>query len=132
LSGAKDDDLTKTPPVKPEFLVSAMVGVFIVGLVAITMLMGMMKAILHADLGLILAFALLCFLIMLSLEGVFLRLLFRGRRKTDEAGDAVQFKGQATKELDAAQARAMPDPVPSVTEHTTRAFDPIYSERRSK
>jgi uncharacterized protein (DUF983 family) len=132
LSGAKDDDLTKTPQVKPEFLVSAMVGVFIVGLVAITMLMGMMKAILHADLGLILAFALLCFLIMLSLEGVFLRLLFRRRRGTDEASDNVHLKGNATKELDSAHTRAMPEPVPSVTEHTTRAFDPIYTERTSK
>jgi hypothetical protein len=44
----------------------------------------------------------------------------------------VRLKGPATKELDAAHARAMPEHVPSVTEHTTRAFDPIYTERTSK
>ena len=42
------------------------------------------------------------------------------------------LKGQATRELDAAQARVLPEPVPSVTEHTTRAFEPIYNERTSK
>jgi hypothetical protein len=126
------DSVTKSPEVKPELLVSAMAGVFILGLVAITMLMGMMKAILHLEGGVILAFALMCFLIMLSLEGVFLRLLFRRRRGNEEAGSNPVLKGQATKELDAAHARAMPEHVPSVTEHTTRAFDPIYSERRSK
>jgi uncharacterized protein (DUF697 family) len=131
LSGAKGDNVELTE-VKPGLLVSAMAGVFILGLFVITMMMGMMKAILHLEGGLILAFALLCFLIMLSLEGVFVRLLFRRRRGTEEAGDNVRFKGQATKELDAAHARAMPEPVSSVTEHTTRAFDPIYTERTSK
>jgi hypothetical protein len=132
LSGAKDDNLIKSPEVKPELLVSAMAGVFILGLIAITMLVGVMKVILQLEGGLILAFALLCFLIMLSLEGVFLRLLFRGRRGTEEAGDNVRFKGQATKELDAARAGLLPEPVPSVTEHTTRTFDPVYNQRTSK
>jgi uncharacterized protein (DUF983 family) len=131
LSGAKGDNVELTE-VKPGLLVCAMVGLFILGLVAITMLLGMMKAILHLNEGAILAFAVLCFLMMLSLEGVFLRLLFRRKRGTGEAGDSVRLKGQETKELDAAHARAMPEPVSSVTEHTTRAFDPIYSERRSK
>ena len=132
LGGAKGDNLNTSPEVKPELLVSAMAGVFILGLVAIGMLMGIMKAILRLDAGVILGFAVLCFLIMLFLEGVFLRLLFRRKRGTKEAGDIVRLKGPETKELDAAQARVLPEPVPSVTEHTTRAFDPIYSERTSK
>ena len=132
LSGAKIETRIKSPEVKPELLVSAMAGVFILGLVAIGMLMGIMKAILRLDAGVILGFAVLCFLIMLFLEGVFLRLLFRRRRDPEEAGDTVRLKGPATKELDAAQARVLPEPAPSVTEHTTRAFDPIYSERTSK
>jgi hypothetical protein len=41
-------------------------------------------------------------------------------------------KEAATKELDAAQARALPEPVPSVTEHTTRSFEPIYSKRKAE
>lgn len=132
VNGIKSDSISKTPEVRPELLVSAMAGVFILGLVAITMLMGMMKSVLDLPAERVLAFALLPFLIMLLLEGVFLRLLWRRKSGTKEAGDTVQLKGQATKELDAARARALPEHMPSVTEHTTRAFDPIYSDRTSK
>jgi hypothetical protein len=132
LSGAKSDSIIKSPEVRPETLVAAMVFAFVFGLGAITVLMGVMKAVLHFEVGQILAFTLLSFLIMLSLEGVFIRLLLRRKRGAEEAGDSVLLKGQATRELDAAQARVLPEPMPSVTEHTTRAFDPIYPERTSK
>jgi len=133
LSGAKSDSIIKSPEVRPETLVGAMVFAFVFGLGAITVLMGVMKAVLHLELGLILAFALLSFLIMLSLEGVFIRLLLRRNRGAKEADETMLSKGQATRaELDAAQARGLPEQMPSVTEHTTRAFDPIYRERTSK
>ena len=132
LSGARGDGVSETPAVKPEMLVAAMVFVFVFGLGAITILMGVMKAILELGTGQILAFILLSFLIMLSLEGVIIRLLFRRKRVTEETGNTVQLKGQTTKELDAAQARGLPDPMPSVTEHTTRAFEPVYRERTSE
>ena len=132
LSGAKGETRSKSPEVKPELLVSAMVVVFVFGLVAITMLIGVMKSVLHLNEGAILAFTLLSFLIMVFLEGVFIRLLLRRKRGSEEAGNTVLLKGQATKELDAAQARVLPEPVPSVTEHTTRAFEPIHRERKSK
>jgi hypothetical protein len=132
LSGAKGPNAIEPPVVKPETLVAAMVFVFVFGLVAITVLMGVMKAVLNLDAGQILAFTLLSFLIMLSLEGVFIRLLLRRKRGAEEAGDTVPSKGQATKELDAAQARVLPEHVPSVTEQTTRAFEPVYNERTSK
>jgi hypothetical protein len=132
LSGAKSDSLIRSPEVRPETLVAAMVFVFVFGLGAITVLMGVMKAVLHLEVGQILAFTLLSFLIMLSLEGVFIRLLLRRKRGAEEAGDTVLLKRQATRELDAVQAQALPEPIPSVTEHTTRAFDKIYPERTSK
>jgi hypothetical protein len=133
LSGAKSDRIIKSPEVRPETLVGAMVCSFVFGLGAIAVLLGMMKAVLRLENGLILAFALLSFLIMLSLEGVFIRLLLRRNRGAEEAGDTVLLKGQAArKELDAAQARVLAEPIPSVTEHTTRAFDPIYTDRTSK
>lgn len=69
---------------------------------------------------------------MLLLEGVFLRLLFRRKRGTQEAGETALLKGQATKELDPAQARGLPEHVPSVTENTTRALEPVYNEQTSK
>ena len=132
LSGAKSDSIIKSPEVRPETLVGAMVFAFVFGLGAITVLIGVMKAVLHLEVGVILAFTLLSFLIMLSLEGVFIRLLLRRKRGAEEAGDTVRLKGQATRELDASQARVLPEPLPSVTEHTTRAFDPNYLERTSK
>jgi hypothetical protein len=132
LNGAKGDDGAKSPEVKPELLISAMAGVFILGLVGITMLTGVMKAILNLNVGQILPFTLLSFLIMLMIEGVCLRLLFRRRRGPEIAVDTVVLKGQATRELDASQARALPEPVPSVTEHTTRAFERVYDQRTSE
>jgi hypothetical protein len=132
LSSAKRDSIIKSPEVKPETLVGAMVFAFVFGLGAITVLMGVMKAVLRLEVGMVLAFALLSFLIMLSLEGVFIRLLLRRKRGAEEASDTEFLTGQATRELDAAQARVLPEPLPSVTEHTTRAFDPIYPERTSK
>ena len=131
LSSAKSNSIIKSPEVKPESLIAAMVFTFVFGLGAITVLMGVMKAVLHFDYGPIVAFTLLSFLIMLSLEGVFIRLLLRRKRGVEEARDTVP-KGQATRELDAAQARVLPEPRPSVTEHTTRAFDPIYREQNKK
>ena len=132
LSGAKADSINRSPEVRPETLVGAMVFAFVFGLGAITFLIGMMKAVLHLEVGVILGFAVLSFLILLSLEGVFIRLLFRRKRGGDEASDTVLSKQQSTNELDAAHARVLPEPMPSVTEHTTRAFDPIYTDRTSK
>ena len=132
LNVVKGEALSKSSEVKPESLIAAMVVVFVFGLGAITVLMGVMKAVLGLNnLGLILAFTLLSFLIMLSIEGVIVRLLLRRKRGTEDAGDTVLLKRQATKELDAAPARMLPQPVPSVTEHTTRAFEPIYNPRTS-
>jgi hypothetical protein len=132
LNGAKGDSVVTSPEVKPEMLVAAMVFVFVLGLGTITVLMGVMKAVLNFNEGLILALTLLSFLIMLSLEGVIVRLLFRRGRSTEEARNTGPLKGHATKELDAAHARVLPQPVASVTEHTTRAFEPIYREPESK
>jgi hypothetical protein len=132
VSVAKGDKVSKSPEVKPDLLVSAMIVVFVFGLAAITVMMGVMKAVLQLNVGQILAFGLLSFLVMLVLEGVFIRLLFRRKDGAGKAGDAVLMKGQATRELDAAQARELPEPLPSVTENTTRTFDPIFTERTSK
>ncbi len=131
LSGMDAVNDNESSGLKPGLLVSAMVVTFVFGLVAITMLIGVMKSVLDFNAGQILAFTLLSFLMMLSLEGVFLRLLFR-RPSRAESGDTARSKGQATKELDVAHARALPEPVPSVTENTTRTFEPIYHERFPK
>ena len=132
LGGAQGENVTKSSEVRPELLVSAMTGLFILGLAAITVLIGVIKTTLDLPVERVLAVALVPFLLLLLIEGVFIRLLFRRKRGAEATRDTAAVKGQATKELDAIQTRALPEPVPSVTEHTTRAFDPIYTERTSK
>ena len=130
--GAKGESANESADVKPGLLVSAMVATFIFGLISITMFMGVMKTTLDFNAGQVLAFTMLGFLILISLEAIFLRLLFRRRRGSEEAISGQLLKGQTTNDLNAAHARALPEPVPSVTEHTTRTFDQIPSQRTSK
>src|SRR3981081_1643616 len=93
LSGARGDSVIKSPEVRPETLIGAMVFAFVFGLGAITVLMGVMKAVLHLEVALILT--LLSFLIMISLESVFIRLLLGRKRGAEGAVDTVLLKGQA-------------------------------------
>ena len=116
---------------RPELLVAAMVGLFIFGLIAIIMMMGMMKQVMGLTVESALVISLLPFLLLLFLEGIFIKLLFRGRRGTDASTGSLS-RGQSTKELDAAHIRHLPEPASSVTEHTTRAFEPIHTKRRSE
>jgi hypothetical protein len=124
----RGDNIVRSPEVKPELLVSAMAGTFILGLLVITILLGVMKSVLGLPVERVLAFMLLPFLLLLILEGIFIRLLFRQR--AERAGGPQLSNQQATNELDAAQTRVLPEGVPSVTEHTTRAFEPSYNERK--
>lgn len=116
---------SKSSEVKPEALVWGMVAVLVFGFAGIVFLLMAMKMV-GLNVGQILAFMMLSFLLMLLVEGVFIWQFLRRKRGAEETGDT------ATKELYAAQARALPEHMPSVTEHTTRAFEPIYSERKSK
>src|SRR5690348_3814761 len=84
LNAVKGDSLSNSSEVKRELLVSAMVAVFVLGLGAIAVLMGVLKSVLDLHVGQILAFALLSFLIMLLIEGVCIWLLFRGNRRAEE------------------------------------------------
>jgi hypothetical protein len=133
LSGAKADSIIKTTELRAESLIiSAMVGLFVLGLLAISVLMGVMKAVLDLNVGQILGFATLSFLIMLLIEGVLIWRLSRRKRGAEATGDTRLSKEQITKELDAARARELPEPVPSVTEGTTRSLEPAYRERQPR
>jgi len=128
------DSGDKPPDTRPAGLVGGlvtmMVATFVMGLFAITIFMGVMKTVIHLDTGAMLGFTSLSFLIMLMLEGIFIRLLFRPIKHRDsEPRNTFQNNRAATKELEA-QSRLPMEPISSVTEHTTRAFDPIYSERK--
>lgn len=106
LSGAKE--------AKPENLVAAIAAVFILGVGAIIFLMMAMKMVFGPEyLPLVIAFTLLSFLIMLGVEGVFIGMLLRGKKRAKEA----------TKELSEAKARVLPEQAISVTEHTTNLLE---------
>jgi hypothetical protein len=125
----RGESLVKSSEVKPDLLVRAMVVTFMFGLFAITVLMGVMKAILGLPVERVLALSFVPFLLMLIIEGVFVKLLF-SRNQRAEPSTTTASNEQVTNELDAAQTRVLPEARPSVTEHTTRAFDPIYTERK--
>src|SRR6266436_6507575 len=121
------DSGDKPPDTRPAGLVGGlvtmMVATFVMGLFAITIFMGVMKSVLHFEYGPLVAFTTLSFLIMLMLEGIFIRLLFRPFKHRDsEPRNTFQNNRASTKELEA-QSRLPMEPVSSVTEHTTRAFD---------
>jgi hypothetical protein len=115
----------------PNSLLKAIGGVFFVGLAAFVALIALMKDG-AGFIPVVLAAAVLSFALTFVVEAVLLWLLLRGRRVASEAGGNVRPKGQTTKELGEARARELPEPMPSVTEHTTRAFDPVLVERKSK
>jgi hypothetical protein len=131
-SGAKGEGVAKPSVAFSESLIWAIVAVFVVGLGCIIGLMAVMKDY-GFDKGVIIGVTLLIFLLMLAVEGVFIRLLTGHTRGAKEMSDTRRLKEKATQELGvAAQARALREPVPGVTEHTTRTFEPIYVDRKAE
>jgi hypothetical protein len=115
-----------------ESLVWAIVAVSVGGLALIIGLMAVMKHELHFDNQLILLLSLLSFLLLLAAEGVFIWFLFnsvrQARLRERETGDVTKLRGSPTKELDEARERFLNEPALSVTEQTTRTFDPVPRE----
>jgi hypothetical protein len=121
----RESGVTQSSEVKPEALVWGMVAVLVFGFAGIVFLLMAMKMV-GLNVGQILAFMMVSFLMMLLVEGVFIWKFLHRKRGAEE------IENTSTKELHAAQARVLPEHMPSVTEHTTRAFEPIYSERKSE
>jgi hypothetical protein len=131
--GAKDDGAVKSSEVRPEFLVASMVRLFILGLLAIAVLVGVLKAVADFDFPILFVVTTFSFLLMLMVEGVLIGLLLGGRRRVRKAEAAERrLKEKTVRELGEAQARVLPEPLSGITEHTTRSFEPLYSERKSK
>ena len=130
LNEAKDTVGTQPAQIAPESLVWAIVAVFVVGFGCTIGLMAVMKEVVHFNDGLIGAFTLASFLLMLLIECVFVGLLLRRNRTPKEVYDTASLKEHAA--LDAPQARMLAEPAPTVTEHTTRNFEPIYNEQKTE
>lgn len=131
LNETKAERPTKSAEANPQFLLSSMIALFVFGLVAITMLMGVMKVILGLSPERVLHLASLPFVVMLLLEGLCLKQLLRHNRTAKLRSAGPQSKDQTTKELDDARERLLPEPTPSVTDHTTRTLEPVYNQRKS-
>ena len=131
--GARDVGDDDARGLSLDSLVWAVVSLFVAGLGVIIGLMAVMKEVVGFDLSVVLAVTALSFLVLLSIEGVLVGLLLGARRRARRAdGAAARPQEQTTKELEGARAPALPEPLPSVTEHTTRIFEPSYGERKSK
>jgi hypothetical protein len=132
LKAEKGDNLVKTTEMRADgFIMSAMVGLFILSLPAISLLILVMKNGLGLNSGVILPFVILSFIIMLLLEGVlFSQLSFR-KRSPEGLSDTERVKGQTTKELDETKARRLPGPQLSVTEHTTNLLETADRDRQT-
>jgi len=105
------------------FLIAAMTVVFIFGLFAISLLTVILNDGLHLNSGQSMGFAVFGLFMLAVLEGVFITLLFRRPRRKQEPNQTNQLNSPQTEELRALPERG--EHVPSVTEHTTRAFDYI-------
>ena len=130
--GAKQTlgDGSKASELRPETLVFGMLATFVFGIIAISILMGVSKNVLDVPIEGVLLMGLIPFALMIVLEVVFMRLLLRRNRPGDVRKPASSDQ-HSTNELASGQPRSLPHARQSVTEHTTRAFDPVYSERKS-
>ena len=81
---------------------------------------------------LILLFMVLVFLILLGLDSVLVWQLLRLNTRAKDAGAAPQLERPNTKKVDARQEQALLESMRSVTENTTRLFEPTYEEGRTK
>lgn len=125
LRGATDNSIAKSSEPRPEMLVVAMVFSLVGGLGMIIGLLKMLKSVFNEpdNLGLIIFFTLISFLLLLAVEGVFIWKLLSRKKGVKEAGDTGRLEEQ--KELGEATVRALPEPALSVTEHTTRALEAV-------
>jgi hypothetical protein len=76
-------------------------------------------------------FVIMCFLMLPVIEGILIWQLWRLNKRAKGASGTAQVKDSKTNELGAAPVRSLAeagDPVPSITEQTTRAFESSYRE----
>jgi len=84
------------------------------------------------DQGLGRIFVILCFLTLPIIEGLLVWQLLSSNRRVKRLSAYVQEHTSSPDELSATTARSLSEPaepIPSITEHTTRAFEPSYRSR---
>jgi len=130
LSSSKSVSLTRPSELPPESLVWAICGIFIMGTGVMIGLLAVLKEVVGFNLGLIAAVMLLGFGLMVALESVLVYLLLSGRKAARHTEESYESREARPLELNEPQRGMLQEPPASVTEHTTRTFEPIYTERR--
>ena len=125
---APSDSVAKPVQASPEHLVAAIVTLFLGGMAGIIGLIAVMKKFDFNE-GLINGFSATVFLLMLVLEGVILRLLLAPKRDGKAVSDTRPLRQLEIEGTGAAGPRALAQPQPSVTEHTTHTLKPIHTDR---
>jgi hypothetical protein len=129
LNNAKDRESHTPQLATPDSLIWAIVAVTIAGLGIVIGLMSVMKNELHFDDGITLGFASLVLLLIVAIDTTFIWQFLRRNQSAQETLSTARLRELITRELNAAPPRALPEPVPSVTEHTTRQLE---NSRQSK
>lgn len=80
--------------------------------------------------ALIIAYMILSTLAFLGIYGMHLWLFVRLHRRDKESGSASSQDERQTKELAGSEIQALPEPAASVTEGTTRSFEPLYNQQK--
>ena len=114
----------------PESIIWAICALFIMGTGVIIGLMAVMKEVVKLNEGLILGITMVSFSLLIILEAVLIWLLISSRRTGREPGSLREVKESKTNELNEAPVRMLQEPLMSVTENTTRTFEPLYTERK--
>ena len=130
LSGSKTESLTRPSELAPDSLVWAILALFIMGTGVMIGLLAVLKEVVGFNLGLIAAVMLVGFGMMVAIESVLVYLLLSGRKAARRADEGYELKRATPLELNHPQPEMLQEPIGSVTEHTTRTFEPIYTERR--
>jgi len=129
-NGVTDHAVGKLSESSFNTLVGGMMGIPIAGLGIMIGLIAVMKETGFSK-GLMIVFTALSFLLLVAAEAVFIWLLLHNRARTvQEGGDQAQLKKVETKELGEAKVWELAQPMTSVTENTTRAFEPIPRESK--
>ena len=124
-------DTAKASDPSIDSLIWGIVSVFVGGIGVLIGLLAMMKNLLDFHQGLLMFFSLLTFALITAIEAVFIWMLFSRNRPARRVPE-LEHEHRTTKELEGAPPRLLADPIPmpSVTEHTTRSFDPAYEKRK--
>jgi hypothetical protein len=138
IGGAKPDEADKLSESSFNLLVAAILSIPIAGLGIIIGLMSVMKEKLGFSNELIIPFIAGAFLLLIVSETALIWLLIQRTKMVKKAGDDSSSKNNAQlqevviKGLNAAKTRELIEPIPTVTESTTRSLEPVAREPKTR